>query len=86
MMLSQRWPWEGLEEKEVIKWVMDGRRPGIPESTRKSNDPAVQTLLEVMRISQKQDSEKRATAREVERFLKKKVRELVERKTSKRKV
>ena len=41
MMLSQQWPWEGLEEKEAIKRVMDGRRPEIPESIRKSNDPAV---------------------------------------------
>lgn len=75
MMLSQQWPWEGLEEKEAIKRVMDGRRPEIPKSIQKSN-PAVQTLLEAMRMSQKQDSEERATAREVESFLKEKLREL----------
>jgi hypothetical protein len=82
-MLTKQWPWEGFDEEEAMKQVKDGGRPEIPLSIQKSNDPAVKTLLEAIRMSQKQDPKERATAREVETFLKQNLRRLDERLQSK---
>jgi hypothetical protein len=83
-MLTKQWPWEGFDEEEAMKRVKDGGRPEIPLSIQKSNDPAVKTLLEAIIMSQKQDPKERATAREVEKFLKQNLRRLDKRLQSKK--
>lgn len=76
MLLTRKWPWEELSEKEAKTRVKQGKRPSIPKSIRKSTDPVDKILMEAMTMSYKQDPKERATARQVETFLKGKLFEL----------
>lgn len=75
-MLTQHWPWKEFSEKEAKRRVKQGQRPAIPDSVRNSSDPVDVTLSEALKMTQWQDPQERATARQVETFLKDKLREL----------
>ena len=73
MLLTSLWPFEELEENVVKEEVKNGNRPTIPIAIRNSNDPIDQILKEAMVMSHVQDPHERATARQVETFLKRKL-------------
>lgn len=58
------------------KAVKEGRRPRIPKAIRIGRDPVDLALIEAMNMSQRQNQIERATARQVEKFLKEKQIEL----------
>jgi hypothetical protein len=70
MLLTSLWPFEELEENDAKEEIKNGNRPTIPIATRNSNDPMDQILKEAMNMSHVQDQRERATARQVETFLK----------------
>lgn len=76
MILTQQWPWKDIKEKEAQRRVKRGERPEVPKSIHNSHDPVDKTLIQAMRMCHKQDPKQRATARQVETFLKDKLREL----------
>lgn len=76
MLLTRQWPWKTLTEKAAKLNVVKGKRPMIPKAIRNSDDPVNQALMEAMRMSQKQDPKERATARQIETFLKAKLHKL----------
>lgn len=76
MLLTQKWPWAELEGEEAMKQVENGKRPHIPKSIRNSTDPVDKILIKAMTMAQKQDPKVRATARQIETFLKEKLMEL----------
>ena len=70
MLLTGTRPFEHVEEKDAIAAVKQGKRPVITKHLWYSNDPVDQILNEAMRMSHVQDQNERATARQVETFLK----------------
>ncbi|KAL7574658.1 hypothetical protein ACA910_003005 [Epithemia clementina (nom. ined.)] len=80
MLMSRNWPFEDADTKESIKFVKKGGRPSLPPEIRKSKNPIHLILMEAMEMCHVQDPKKRATAREVELFFKKKVNEFAPRK------
>jgi hypothetical protein len=70
MLLTSLWPFEELEENDAKEEIKNGNRPPIPEDITNSNDPIDQILKEAMIMSQVQNQHERASARQVETFLK----------------
>jgi serine/threonine protein kinase len=70
MLLTREWPWDDMKERNARKLVKAGKRPKLPKSLQNSGDPIDKVLMEAMHMSQVQDPNERATARQVEAFLK----------------
>jgi hypothetical protein len=70
MLLTSTRPFEHAEEKDAIAAIKKGKRAVITQKIWNSNDPVNQILKEAMRMSHVQDQNERATARQVETFLK----------------
>lgn len=71
MLLQRDWPFSDVDEKEAQKLVKDGYRPSFDASVWNSTDPVDTALKEAMLMCHEQKPEARATARQVEIFLKK---------------
>jgi hypothetical protein len=69
VLLTSTWPWEGIEEREAQKLVMEGKRPYIDDSIRGSQGPLDQALVKAMDMCYVQDPSQRASAKEVLSFL-----------------
>ena len=65
-LLTARWPFEKVGEKEGIKKVKHGSRPPIPDKLHNSTDPAIQVLLKGIQQCWVQDPKERATARQIQ--------------------
>jgi len=76
IIVTELWPFEGVKETKAQKKIMQGDRPPVEDSIRDNADPAVKALLKAMEMCWRQDPKERATAREVNTFLKAKLREL----------
>lgn len=76
MLLQGDWPFEGVSNEEARELVMNGTRPTIYYDLWYSDDPINMVLKEAMIMSHEHDPAKRASARQVEAFLKDKMREL----------
>ena len=70
MLLQGEWPFEDLSESDAKKKVMEGVRPTIYEDIWNSTDRVDQVLKEAMMMCHEQDPNDRATARQIETFLK----------------
>ena len=76
MLLQGVEPFYELESKEAQKLVMKGVRPTIFENVWNSTDPVDQTLIEAMIMCHVHRPEDRATARQVEAYLKAQMQKL----------
>ena len=76
MLLQEEWPFYGLSSEKAQELVKKGRRPDIYIDLWTSADPVNVALKEAMIWSHQQEPSERCTAREMEKFLKGKMREL----------
>jgi serine/threonine protein kinase len=74
-LLQEEVPFADEKAKDVPDLVMDGVRPSIYYDVWNSTDPIVQALKEAMIMCHEHEPEERATAREVEVYLKSKLDE-----------
>ena len=70
VLLQLERPFKGVSSDEAMQMVMNGTRPTMHEDVWNSSDPITQTLIQAMKMCQEHSPHKRASAREVERFLK----------------
>lgn len=75
-LLTEKWPFNGMDSEDAQRKVKHGKRPQIPVRLRDSKDPAVRAMLMAMTMSWRQDPEERATALEVKNFLETQLRAL----------
>jgi hypothetical protein len=76
VLLMKQWPFKYYKEKKIAHAILDGERPFMFPDVQNSTDPIDRTLLEAMEMCFHQNPADRATARQVETFLKGKLREL----------
>lgn len=62
-------PWEGIKDKSAQKKIQAGERPEIPSSYRDSTNPFEQALLKLIALSWIHEPTKRASARELQKFI-----------------
>jgi hypothetical protein len=63
-------PWKDIKDsKSVRKKIQAGERPEIPSSYRDSTDPFEQALLKLIDMSWIHEPTKRASARELQKFI-----------------
>jgi hypothetical protein len=65
VLMTEQWPFNGEESKDVERQVKSGKRPHIPQRLRESTDPAYIAIRKVMAMCWRQDPKERATAKEV---------------------
>jgi hypothetical protein len=70
MLLQGEWPFEDKSEKEAKVLVIDGKRPSFDEHIWNSTNPVDRALKKAMLMCHKQNVTDRASARQVEKFLK----------------
>ena len=75
MLLQQEWPYEGITSKEAHARLKKGQRPSLDKDIWNSPDPIIQGLKEAMIMCLEHNVTDRASAREVEVFLKTKLEE-----------
>ena len=75
-LLMEQYPFEEESRKAVPKLVMEGIRPSMYADLWNSTDPIISTLREAMIMCHEGDPAKRASARKVSNFLKKKLEEV----------
>jgi serine/threonine protein kinase len=68
-LLTGLWPFEELKSKKAKNLVKKGSRPPIPEAILNTTDMFDQTLLNATRACWIQDPEKRATARQIQKYI-----------------
>mmetsp|Transcript_25629 Transcript_25629/g.74150 ORF Transcript_25629/g.74150 Transcript_25629/m.74150 type:complete len:522 (-) Transcript_25629:3442-5007(-) len=68
-LLTEYWPFEGMDEKEAQQKIMDGERPPIDDSIRNSSDPIDAAFIRAISMCWRQNPKKRATAKEVKQYL-----------------
>ena len=68
-LMEKAYPFEDLSKKKAQKRIINGERPPLNESFTNSEDPATRALIKAMKMSWVQEVEKRASARDVEKFL-----------------
>eukprot|EP00978_Attheya_sp_CCMP212_P016409 scaffold42990_cov56-Attheya_sp.AAC.6 len=71
LMLTKKWPFQGVKDKEIYKKVQAGERPKFPKRILESKEPTDIVILKAIVMCWVQNPEKRATAREVSDFLNK---------------
>jgi hypothetical protein len=76
MMLQGEWPFQDKKEDEAKELVKEGHRPSFYVDVWNSPDPVDQAIKQAMIMCHEQDPAERASAREVENFLKQKMHEL----------
>jgi len=70
VLLQQERPFKGVSSDEAMQMVINGTRPTMYEDVWNSPDPITQILIQAMKMCHEHSPNKRASAREVERFLK----------------
>lgn len=69
-ILTGHWPWPHLKNKEVHKNVRSGEHSPLPKAIIESKNKYTRALIEAMEMCLKHKSSERASAREVQMFLK----------------
>ena len=69
VLLTSKWPWDGVKEEEAQRLVIEGKRPVVDESIKTSDDAVDKVLLKAMEMCFVHDPSKRASASEVLDFL-----------------
>ena len=70
ILIAKLWPFEELDnDKKARTKIKNGERPSIPKEIAESTDPFDIALVKALQMCWIQDQKKRATAREVEKFL-----------------
>lgn len=82
MLLQKEWPFMDVDEKEARKLVKQGYRPSFDTEVWNSTDPVDQALKEAMFMCHEQEPEDRASAQQIETYLKEKLLELFPNTTS----
>ena len=75
-LLTEYWPFEGMDEKEAQRKIMDGERPPIDDDIRSSGDPIDTAFVEAISMCWRQNPDKRATAKEVKEYLNSKIKSM----------
>eukprot|EP00562_Extubocellulus_spinifer_P017090 CAMPEP_0178606380 /NCGR_PEP_ID=MMETSP0697-20121206/37056_1 /TAXON_ID=265572 /ORGANISM="Extubocellulus spinifer, Strain CCMP396" /LENGTH=126 /DNA_ID=CAMNT_0020244833 /DNA_START=62 /DNA_END=442 /DNA_ORIENTATION=- len=68
-LLTEYWPFEGMEEKKAQEMILSGERPHVDAELLNSKDSADVALIEAMRMCWRQDPIDRATATDVKQYL-----------------
>lgn len=68
-LLTEYWPFEGMEETKAQKQIVSGERPPVDEELLNSKDSAGAALSEAMRMCWEQDPVARASANDVRAYL-----------------
>ena len=68
-LLTEYWPFEGMDEKEAQRKIMGGARPPIDDDIRSSGDPIDNAFIEAIGMCWRQNPDERATAKEVKEYL-----------------
>lgn len=76
MLMTRKWPWSKFREKEAKKAIKAGKHPSMPSSIKKSKDPVDKILMKAMKMAHRYDPTERASAREIETFLKEQASEI----------
>lgn len=76
MLLQGEWPFADLKQDEAADKVMQGIRPAVYEDLWNSTDPVDMALKEAMIICHAQDPKERPTARELENYFRKIMRDI----------
>lgn len=76
VLLQEEYPFRGRTVEDAQELVKAGRRPDIYNDLWNSADPVNQALKEGMIWCHQQDLSERCSARELEEFFKRKMREL----------
>ena len=76
MLLQREWPFSDVTDAETKKLVKDGYRPSFDADIWNSTDPSDIALKEAMLMCHEQDPRERASARQVEKYLRKQLRKL----------
>jgi serine/threonine protein kinase len=75
-LVMKKLPWDGLNAKFIEGLIMEGKRPYLdPKFRKETADPIVKALVHAMEMCFEQDPVQRASARQVEQFLKAKLEE-----------
>ena len=70
MLLMERWPYSGTPDKKAQHAIKHGERPPLYKDVKESTDPIDVAIKEAMFMCHEQDPKVRATARQVEAYLK----------------
>jgi hypothetical protein len=76
MLLMQDWPFKGLSVETAQAKIKEGQRPDFYADVWNSTHPIDKALKTAMLMCHEQDVETRATARQVESFLKQQLAEI----------
>ncbi|CAB9529541.1 protein kinase [Seminavis robusta] len=68
-LLTGDFPFDGAERETVRHYLKHGRRQHIPDEYKTSEDPLIQAIVKSIRISWIHEPSQRATARQVEKIL-----------------
>jgi len=74
--LQEEYPFQGRKSEDAQELVKNGRRPDIYFDLWNSTDPVNRALKEGMIWSHQQEPSERCSARELEGYFKRKMREL----------
>jgi hypothetical protein len=69
VMLTKKWPFDDIKDREVAKKVKAGERPKFPTKILESKEPTDIVILKAIEMCWVQNPEERATARAVSDFL-----------------
>lgn len=70
MLLQRDWPFSDVEEKKAQNLVRQGARPSFDAEVWNSPNPIDIAIKEAMIMCHEQDPSNRATARQIEAYLK----------------
>lgn len=70
-------PFEDVKEKMAQELVKDGKRPNIPKDALHSEDPAIKTIVSMIKRCWKQDPSERPSASRVRDELKEVIQKIV---------
>ena len=68
-LLTEYWPFEGIDEKEAQQKIVDGDRPPIDDVIRSSGDSLDAIFVKAIGMCWRHNPDKRATAKEVRQYL-----------------
>ena len=69
-ILSGLMPFEGMKQKKASQYVMDGKRPEIPDEVKESDDIAIQAILAATKACWTHDPKERPPAKKIRDELK----------------
>lgn len=68
-LLTEYWPFEGMDEKEAQQLIMGGKRPPIDDDIRNSKNSLDIAFIKAISMCWRQNPNERATAKVVKEYL-----------------